>query len=82
MAERLSLFIREKSVSLQITAVHGGFTMEKNKTFTMSETELVNKWLTAFGVGVDKEILEEHVTAYGNHLWHLFTWGEVKCLKE
>jgi len=55
--------------------------MEKNNTITMSETELVNKWLAAFGAGVDKEILEKHVTSYGNHLWHLFTWGEVKCLQ-
>jgi len=53
--------------------------MEKNNTITMSETELVNKWLAVFGADVDKEILEEHVISYGNHLWHLFTWGEVKC---
>ena len=47
----------------------------------MSETELMNKWLSVFGAGVDKQIIEEHVTSYGNLLWHLFTWGEVNCLK-
>ena len=53
--------------------------MENNKRIIMSETELVNKWIAVFGADVDKEILEEHVTSYGNHLWHLFTWGEVAC---
>lgn len=47
----------------------------------MTEQELVQKWLTAFGRGVDKQLMEEHVTSYGNHLWHLFTWGGVPCLK-
>ena len=55
--------------------------MENNKKITMSETELMNKWLSVFGKGVEKEILEEHVTSYGNLLWHLFTWGEVTCLQ-
>ena len=55
--------------------------MENNKKITMSETELMNKWLSVFGKGVDKRILEEHVTSYGNLLWHLFTWGEVNCLQ-
>ena len=48
---------------------------------TMSETELMNKWLSVFGAGVDKQIMEEHVTSYGNLLWHLFTWGNVSCLQ-
>lgn len=48
---------------------------------TMSETELMNKWLSIFGAGVDKQIIEEHVTSYGNLLWHLFTWGNVNCLQ-
>lgn len=48
---------------------------------TMSEKELMNKWLSVFGAGVDKQIMEEHVTSYGNLLWHLFTWGNVSCLQ-
>ena len=55
--------------------------MENNKKITMSETELMNKWLSVFGKGVEKKILEKHVTSYGNLLWHLFTWGEVTCLQ-
>ena len=47
----------------------------------MDDKELVEKWLSAFGADVDEKILEEHVTSYGNHLWHLFTWGEVPCLQ-
>lgn len=48
---------------------------------TMSEKELMNKWLSVFGAGVDKQIIDEHVTSYGNLLWHLFTWGNVSCLQ-
>lgn len=54
----------------------------KNVKYTeMSDEELMNKWLSAFGKSVDKNMIEEHVTSYGNHLWHLFTWGEVSCLQ-
>ena len=47
----------------------------------MSEEELTKKWLKVFGRNVDKKLLDEHVTSYGNLLWHLFTWGEVPCLQ-
>lgn len=47
----------------------------------MSEDELIKKWLKVFGKNVDKKLIEEHVTSYGNLLWHLFTWGEVPCLQ-
>ena len=47
----------------------------------MSEEELIKKWLKVFGRNVDKKLLDEHVTSYGNLLWHLFTWGEVPCLR-
>ena len=50
------------------------------KQIGMSEDELLKKWLSTFGKRVNKEIMEEHVTSYGNLLWHLFTWGEVPCL--
>lgn len=47
----------------------------------MNENELIKKWLSAFGKGVDKKVIDEHVLSYGNLLWHLFTWGNVPCLK-
>ncbi len=47
----------------------------------MLDDALIKKWLSIFGKDVDKELMEEHVTSYGNHLWHLFTWGEVPCLQ-
>ena len=47
----------------------------------MNERELIEKWLSVFGKGVYKKLLEDHVTSYGNLLWHLFTWGKVSCLK-
>lgn len=41
----------------------------------------INKWLSIFGEGVDKKLIKEHVTAEHNHLWHIFTWGDVPCLE-
>lgn len=48
----------------------------------MDEHELIEKWLSVFGKGVEPKMIEDHVTSYGNHLWHLFTWGNVSCLKD
>ncbi|MBQ2712895.1 MAG: DUF4275 family protein [Clostridia bacterium] len=47
----------------------------------MNHCELVEKWLSVFGNGVDKRLMKDHVTSYGNLLWHLFTWGKVPCLE-
>ena len=47
----------------------------------MNDRELIEKWLAVFGKNVDKNLIKDHVTSYGNHLWHLFTWGEVPCLE-
>ena len=47
----------------------------------MNDRELIEKWLAVFGKNVDKNLIKDHVTSYGNHLWHLFTWGEVSCLE-
>ncbi len=47
----------------------------------MNSCEMIEKWLSVFGKGVDKRLIEDHVTSYGNLLWHLFTWGNVPCLK-
>ena len=46
----------------------------------MDNYELVKKWLAIFGKDVDKKVINDHVTSYGNHLWHLFTWGNVPCI--
>ena len=46
----------------------------------MDNYELVEKWLAIFGKDVDKKVINDHVTSYGNHLWHLFTWGNVSCV--
>ncbi|MDD3242482.1 MAG: DUF4275 family protein [Eubacteriales bacterium] len=46
----------------------------------MTDKEMIHKWLGVFGKGVDEKIIREHVTSYGNHLWHLFTWGGVSCI--
>ena len=46
----------------------------------MDNYELVEKWLTIFGKDVDKKVINDHVISYGNHLWHLFTWGNVPCI--
>ena len=46
----------------------------------MDNYELIEKWISVFGKGVDKKMIDDHVTSYCNHLWHLFTWGNVPCL--
>jgi len=53
--------------------------MKKNIKYTeLSDEVLMENRLSTFGKGVDKNIIEEHVTSYGNFLWHLFTWGEYR----
>ncbi len=47
----------------------------------MTDDELIEKWLSIFGDRVDKGLIEEYVTSYGNHLWHLFSWKLVPCLE-
>ena len=47
----------------------------------MNERELIEKWLSVFGKGVNKKMIVDHVTSYGNFLWHLFTWGNVACIE-
>ncbi len=47
----------------------------------MNERELIEKWLATFGKNIDPKLMEDHVTSYGNLLWHIFTWGNVPCLK-
>lgn len=39
------------------------------------------RWLAAFAGEVPADVLREHVTAEGNYLWHIFTWGKVPCLR-
>lgn len=46
----------------------------------MTNQKLIRKWLSVFGQNVPKEIMDNHVTADGNHMWHIFTWGNVPCL--
>jgi len=55
--------------------------MKEFKITELTEEQLIKKWISVFGEGVDKTLIEEHVTSYGNLLWHLFTWGEVPCLQ-
>ena len=47
----------------------------------MEPQELVEKWLSAFGIGVDEKIIADYVTSEYNFLWHLFTWGSVPCME-
>ena len=47
----------------------------------MDNQTIIKEWLSAFGKDVDAKIIQRHVTAYGNLLWHLFTWGEVPCIE-
>ena len=41
----------------------------------------IKKWISVFGEGIDKKLIEQRVTSEGNHLWHIFTWGNAPCLE-
>lgn len=47
----------------------------------MTNNELIEDWLSVIGENVDDNLIKDHVTSYGNHLWHIFTWGNVPCLE-
>ena len=47
----------------------------------MDNRELIEKWLSVFGKGVDEKMIVDYVISHGNLLWHLFTWGNVPCIK-
>ncbi len=47
----------------------------------MNSCELIDKWISVFGKEVDKKTIADHVTSFGNLLWHLFTWGNVPCIE-
>ena len=71
---------------MYVLEVHANTTVRAGKSefggcLVMDNHEFIKKWISAFGKDVDKKLIEEHVTSYGNHLWHLFSWGYVPCLK-
>ncbi len=47
----------------------------------MTNQKRMRRWLSIFGKDVPEEIMNTHVTADGNHMWHIFTWGKVPCLE-
>lgn len=48
----------------------------------MTNDELIQKWLNAFGDNADPAFLDEHVLSLGNLLWHIFSYERSCCLKE
>lgn len=52
------------------------------KDIVMKIRNIKKEWLSVFGKDVDQKLIREHVTSYGNYLWHLFTWGNVICLEK
>jgi hypothetical protein len=50
------------------------------KLIGLSNDEIVNKWLSVFASSVPNIIMKEHIIADYNHLWHIFTWGNVPCV--
>ena len=47
----------------------------------MDNQTLIDDWIKNFGAGVTNQILDEHVYQWGNHMWHIFTWGKIQCLE-
>ena len=46
---------------------------------TMTNDEIINRWLFTFGSGVSEEIMINNVLASCNLMWHIFTWGNAPC---
>lgn len=44
--------------------------------------EIAKKWLSVFAKDVPEDFLDAHVRTPGNLLWHIFSYGEVECLKK
>lgn len=42
----------------------------------------MERWLAIFGENVDKGDIKKHVTSFGNHLWHLFSYELIPCIEE
>ena len=47
----------------------------------MNDCKLIEQWISTFGEGISSKIIDDYVISFGNHLWHLFTWGNVSCLE-
>lgn len=57
-------------------------TMEPwEEVFPTLPRRIRERWLDAFAPAVPEAVMGQHVLAEGNYLWHIFTWGEVPCLK-
>lgn len=47
----------------------------------MLTADFFDKWVSAFAAKVDPKIISEFITAKGCYPWHIFTWGNVECVK-
>ena len=54
---------------------------KEKRGITVTEHELMEKWLSVFGKNADKKMMEEHVLAPCNFPWHVFSWCGVSCLE-
>lgn len=48
--------------------------------YDLAPDVVTKNWLFAFSSSVTEEIMKDHITSLSNHLWHIFTWGNVPCL--
>ncbi len=51
------------------------------EVFPTLPRKIRERWLDAFAPNVPETVMGPHVLAEGNYLWHIFTWGEIPCLK-
>lgn len=47
----------------------------------MTNEEIIEKWIKTFASNVPTKIMKENVFESGNHLWHIFTWGNAPCIE-
>lgn len=57
-------------------------TEKKKRTYEgMNSADFAEKWKSAFAGGMPADAVREYVDAHGCFLWHVFTWGNARCLQ-
>lgn len=55
---------------------------KKKRTYEgMNSAYFAKKWKSAFAGGMPADAVHEYVDAPGCFLWHVFTWGNARCLQ-
>lgn len=48
----------------------------------LNDKEVIKRWFEAFACNVNETIMNEHVYAPYNFMWHIMTWGCIELLED